>query len=140
MKVSASRVLPLLILALLALGIGVLLGKHFTPEKTRPAHEASFQQDMDTYCTAKLNETLATLSADVRKTERTFFSLKLHACVEVYHVSDPKDAGAMNYVVSDLTYGFVAPPNWHHSESPLHVYDTPIRSYHHLYAEGIGRR
>jgi hypothetical protein len=50
----------------------------------------------------------------------------------------------MNYTVSDLTYGFVAPPRWHHSESPLHVIhlDFPGNHYlniggtHHLSAEG----
>ena len=42
----------------------------------------------------------------------------------------------MNYVVSDLTYGFVAPPKWHPGESPLHIIRTDVGNWHHLYAEG----
>ncbi len=51
-------------------------------------------------------------------------------------ISDPKDAGAMNYIVSDLTYGFVAPPKWYHSENSLHVHQMDYGSNHHLSAEG----
>lgn len=39
-------------------------------------------------------------------------------------------------MVSDLTYGFVAPPKWHHTDSQLHVHRTDYGSYHHLFAEG----
>jgi hypothetical protein len=74
---------------------------------------------MDAYCTAKLNDSLSKLSSEdkTRQTDQAFFSLKLHTCVQVEVISDPKDAGAMNYIVSDLTYGFVAPPKWHHNET-----------------------
>lgn len=51
-------------------------------------------------------------------------------------ISDPKDAGAMNYIVSDLTYGFVAPPKWYHSENSLRVHQMDYGSNHHLSAEG----
>jgi hypothetical protein len=101
-------------------------------------NETAFQQDMDAYCTARLNQSLSKLSAEEKKSEadRAFFSRRLHTCVQVYETKNPKDAGAMNYVVSDLTYGFIAAPKWHHSESRLHVYRSEIRNYHHLYAEG----
>jgi hypothetical protein len=139
MKVSASRVLLPLCLVLSALGVGIFLGEHLSLKNARPASDASFQQEMDAYCTAKLNDGLSNLSPDGEKgiTHQSFFSRKLHTCVQVEVTLDPKDAGAMNYVVSDLTHGFVAPPKWHHSSDiPLHVIQTNYGSYHHLYAEG----
>jgi hypothetical protein len=85
-----------------------------------------------------LNDSLSKLSSDYKRglTDRAFFSVKLHTCVQAEVSLDPKDAGVMNYTVSDLTYGFVAPPKWHHSESPLHVIQSDIRGYHHLSVQG----
>ena len=138
MNGSVGRVVLLVIVAVGMLGVGLFVGAHHSLKNASEANKTPLQQDMEAYCTAKLNDSLSKLSADYRKdlTEKAFFSKKLHTCVEVSVTSDPKNTGAMNYVVSDLTYGFIAAPKWHHSESPLHVYQTNLRSYHHLSAEG----
>jgi len=138
MKGSIGRVELLVIVAVGMLGLG-LDGKtqNVTPHGPA-ANEMTFQQDMDAYCTSKLSDSLSKLSAEENKSEahRAFFSRKLHTCVQIYETRNPKDSGTMNYVVSDLTYGFVAPPRWHRTESHLHVYLSEIRDYHHLYVEG----
>jgi len=67
MKVSASRVLLPLCLVLSALGVGIFLGEHLSLKNARPASDASFQQEMDAYCTAKLNDGLSNLSPDGEK-------------------------------------------------------------------------
>lgn len=133
MRVSVRRFVPVsLVLVMLVVG-----GNH-SSARASSADKSSWQQDMDAFCATKLADRLSGLSADNRKgeTDSSFFSWKLHTCIQVETTLDLKDAGAMNYVVSDLTYGFIAPPKWHHSESPLHVYQSEIRNYHHLYAEG----
>ena len=38
--------------------------------------------------------------------------------------------------MSDLTYGFIAPPKWHRTDNPLHVFEMNYGSNHHLSAEG----
>ncbi len=127
---------------ILILTIAPLLGLVGEAQNSTPtglsANETTFQHDMDAYCTARLNENLSNVTAEDKKNEadRAFFSRKLHTCVQVHETLNLKDAGAMNYVVSDLTFGFIAAPKWHHSESRLHVYRSEIRNYHHLYAEG----
>jgi hypothetical protein len=139
MKVSV-RVLLSLCLALITLVAGVFVGTNHPFKNALPASEASFQQEMNTYCTTKLNDDyLSKFSPDEKKgfTARSFFSQKLHTCVQVEVTLDPKNAGAMNYVVSDLTYGFIAPPKWHYSNSPLHIIQTNYGSYHRLYMEGF---
>lgn len=138
MTTSVNRALFLL-LAVVSFGVGVLVGvKHPVKNTTADSGGTSLQQEMDAHCAAALNDQLSKLSADDRKgeTDQTFFSRKLHTCVLVDVSLDPKNAGAMNYVVSDLTYGFIAPPRWHHNESPLHVIRTDYGNYHHLHAEG----
>lgn len=138
MKVS-SRVFLLLGLALAMLGVGFFLGENHSFKNVPPASKASFQQEMNAYCTAKLNDDyLSKFSPDEKKKflAQSFFSRKLHTCVQVEVTLDPKDAGSMNYVVSDLTYGFIAPPKWHYSDSPLHVIKTDYGNYHRLHAEG----
>ena len=101
-------------LILVIVSAAVLLGVVKHGGKSAPlASEASFQKEMDAYCAATLNDSyLSKLSPDARKglTVQSFFSRKLHTCVRVEVTLDLKDAGAMNYVVSDLTYGFVAAP------------------------------
>jgi hypothetical protein len=130
-------VVPVL-LALTIFGVGLVIAENHSPIRVLAADTSPWEQNMDAFCAAKLNEKLPGLSADDRKrqTDTTFFSWKLHTCVQVETIQDPKDPGAMDYIVSDLTYGFIAPPKWHRSERPLHVYQSDIRSYHRLYAEG----
>jgi len=118
-----------------------LLGVKHAFKSAPIVNETSLQKEMDAYCTTKLNDNyLSKLSPDERKglTVQSFFSSKLHTCVqvEVTLPKDAKDAGAMNYVVSDLTYGFAAPPKWHPIESPLHILRTDLPNYHHLSIEG----
>jgi hypothetical protein len=139
LKVSAGHVFLPLGLALVTLGVGFFVGANHPFKNVLPASETSFQQEMDAYCTAKLNDDyLSNFSPDERKkmTDQSFFSRKLHTCVHVEVTLDPKNAGAMNYVVSDLTYGFTAPPKWHYLSLPLHVIQTNYGSYHSLQAEG----
>lgn len=117
---------------------GFLLKAKLVGKKGPTANDASFQKEMDAYCTAKLNDSLSTLSPDDRKREtlQSFFSEKFHTCIQVDVTVDPKDAGAMNFLVSDLSYGFIAPPKWHPNEEPLHIAASNYGNYHHLYAEG----
>ena len=139
MKMSARSVVLPLCLVVLALGLGVFLGDHLPFENARKASDASLQQEMDAFCAAKLNDSLSNHAPDEKKTisDQAFFSRKLHTCVWVEVTLEPKDAGAMNYVMSDLTYGFVAPPKWHRTtDFPLHVILTNYGTYHSLYAEG----
>ncbi|GGG97079.1 hypothetical protein [Silvibacterium dinghuense] len=138
MKGSVGRVALLVIVAVGILGLSLDEEAQNALPNGLAANEMTFQQDMDAYCTAKLNDSLSKLSAEDKKGEadRAFFSRKLHTCVQIYETLNPKDSGAMNYVVSDLTYGFVAPPKWHRTESDLHVHLSEIRNYHHLYVEG----
>jgi hypothetical protein len=130
--------MPIFAAILVALSVGFFVGaKH--PFGDAPAvNKTSYQHEMDAYCTAKWNDSLSELSSEGKKgqTDQAFFSLKLHTCVQVEVISDPKDAGAMNYIVSDLTYGFVAPPKWHHIEISLDVHQMDFGSNHHLSAEG----
>jgi hypothetical protein len=139
MKPSKNVLLLCLGLVLGAVGAVALLRVTTTGGKVRSVGDTSFPREMDAYCATKLNDNyLSKLSADAKHglREESFFSRKIHTCVRVEVTLDPKNAGAMNYVVSDLTYGFIAPPNWHPNESPLHVYRTDYGNYHHLLAEG----
>jgi hypothetical protein len=118
---------------------GVLLRGRNAAGNSSLVSETSFQKDMNAYCEARLNDGyLSKLSTDAKKglTVESFFSPKLHTCVEIEVTIDPKNSGAMNYVVSDLTYGFVASPTWHHNEMPLHIIKSDYGNYHHLYVEG----
>jgi hypothetical protein len=141
-KVSTNGFLLSLVLALVMLGAGIFLGVKHAGKSASPASYTSFQKEMDAYCATKLNDDfLSKLSPDGRKglTAQSFFSRKLHTCVQAevdLDPKDPKNAGAMNYVVTDLTHDFVAPPTWHASESPLHIIRSDLRNWHHLYAEG----
>jgi hypothetical protein len=138
-KVSTTGLLLSSGLAAVAFSGGILLGNKSSARSTLPVSDISFQRDMDSHCASKLDERyLSKLSADEKKglTLRSFFSRKLHTCVHVEVTLDPKNAGAMNYVVSDLTYGFVAPARWHPNEEPLHIIRSDYGNWHHLYAEG----
>lgn len=122
-----------------ALGLGYLVGVHRPDPGTLHASKSSLEQEMDDRCTAKLNiDYLSKFNADERKgmTTRSFYSRKLHTCVLVDVFLDPKNAAAMNYTVSDFTYGFIAAPKWHPYDSPLHVSVTNYGRFRHLYAEG----
>jgi hypothetical protein len=136
MNSSVRRVVLPATLVVAVLGVGILLGTNHASKNASASKNTPQLQSMDAYCAAKLEDSNSKLSAEYRKTltDRAFFSWKLHTCVEVDVTSDSKDPGAMNYVVSDLTYGFVAPPRWHPSESALHISD--LANYHHLSAEG----
>jgi hypothetical protein len=130
--------IPTFATILVALGVGFFVGAKHTPGDAPAVNRMSYQHEMDAYCTAKLNDRLSKVSSDEKKgqTDQAFFSLKLHTCVQTEMISGSKDGGAMNYIVSDLTYGFVAPPKWHHSDSPLHVFRYDHGGYHHLSADG----
>jgi hypothetical protein len=127
-----------LVVAALIFGIGLLLGTKRTGQISTA--DSSLQKDMDDYCTAQLNDRYPSkLSPDEKKknvTDQSFFSRRLHTCIETEVTLDPKDAASMNYLATDLTDGFVAPPKWHHNEMPLHVISTDYGDHHHLYAEG----
>jgi hypothetical protein len=135
---KSGHLIPIVAAIAVALGVGFFVGAKHRPGDAPSVNKTSYQHEMDAYCIAKLNDSLSKLSPDSRKmqTDQAFFSLKLHTCVQVEVISDPKDAGAMNYLVSDLTYGFVAPPKWHHTDRPLHVHVTDYGSDHHLFVEG----
>jgi hypothetical protein len=139
MNLSKNRVW-LMVVAFAMFGAGAVVGCKHLAQDTAPVGDASFQTEMDAYCTAALNDKyLSKLSADDRKGENdtAFFSRKLHTCVHVNVTSDLKNpATTKSYVVSDLTDGFTAPPKWHHSDSPLHVYQTNYGRSHHLSVEG----
>jgi hypothetical protein len=141
-KVSTNGFLLSLVLVLVMFGAGVLLGVKHAGRSAPLASATSFQKEMDAYCATKLNDDyLSKLSLDEKKglTAQSFFSRKLHTCVQAevdLDPKDPKNTGAMNYVVTDLTYGFVAPPKWHPNESPLHIIPTDMSNYHHLYMDG----
>lgn len=116
-----------------------IFGAGYAVKSAIPAKETSLKKEMDAYCASVLNDNyLSKLSPDSKKglTAFTFFSPKLHTCVQVEVTLDPKDPGTMNYVVSDLTHNFVAPPNWHATDEPLHIVQTSYGSYHTVYAEG----
>ncbi len=139
MKVSTNGFLLSLVLVLVMFGAGVLLGVKHAGKSAPLASETSFQKEMDAHCATTLNDSyLSKLSPDERKglTVQSFFSRKLHTCVQVEVTLDPKNAGAMNYVVTDLTHDFVAPPTWHPNEMPLHIIRSEYPNDHHLYAEG----
>ena len=142
MKVSTKGFLLSLILVLVMFGAGVLLGVKHAGKSAPLASETSFQKEMDAYCATTLNDSyLSKLSPDGRKglTAQSFFSRRLHTCVQAevdLDPKDPKNAEAMNYVVTDLTHDFVAPPSWHPSESPLHITRTDYPPYHNLNMEG----
>jgi hypothetical protein len=123
--------------AALIFGTGLLLGTKRTSQVST-ADPGSLQKEMDDYCDAQLNERLSKLSSDDKKdvTDKSFFSRRLHTCIETDVALDPKDTASMLYMMTDLTHGFVAPPNWHHNERPLHVSSSDYRDHHHLYAEG----
>jgi len=138
-KVSTKIVLLSLVFVLAILGVGVFLGVKHAGKSAPSASYTSLQKEMDTYCATTLNDSyLSKLSTDERKglTVQSFFSRKLHTCVQVEVTLDPKNTAAMNYVVSDLTYGFVAPPKWHPNEMPLHIIRSDYPNDHYLYAEG----
>jgi len=138
-KVSTKVFLLSLVVVLVMFGAGVFLGVKHAGKSAPPVSEASFQNDMDAYCATQLNDRyLSKLSPDGRKglTALSFFSRKLHTCVQVEVTLDPKNAGAMNYVVSDLTHNFIAPPKWHPHEHPLHITRTDMPNYHQLYMDG----
>jgi hypothetical protein len=119
-----------------SLGLCFIVGCSHT---TANVKEPSFQQDMDAYCTAKLNTTeLSKLSADDKKgvTYSVFFSRKLHTCVESFVAQDPKNASAMTYILSDLTRDFTPAPKWHPIELPLHVIQGNYGNDHYLYVQG----
>jgi hypothetical protein len=137
--VSRNALLLSVGLALLIFASGLLLGlKHFS--KGVPIlSTSSLQKEMDEYCLAQLNDRyLSKLSPDAKSTLKadSFFSGKLHTCVAINVTLDPKDAGAMNYAVSDLTQGFVAPPKWHLSDHSLSVFNMNHGNFRHLHAEG----
>lgn len=140
MKLSLNSVLVPMILALVIFGMGVVVGRTRPAKEAIPISDSSFQKEMDAYCTATLNDKyLSKLSSDDKKGEddSAFFSRKLHTCVHVDVTSDLKNpATTKNYVVSDLTDGFAAPPKWHHTDSPLHVYQTDYGRNHHLSVDG----
>jgi hypothetical protein len=137
-KISAKKILSLGV-ALVLFSAGVLLGMKHAVKNVPVVGEISFQKEMDAYCSTKLNDSyVSKLSPDERKglTDQSFFSPKLHTCVEVDVALDPKNPAAMSYAVSDLTYGFAAPPKWHPYEMPLHIIRSDYGNDHHLYMEG----
>ncbi len=138
MKVSVGSFVLILGLAIAMFGAGFFLRAKLVSKRSPTVSESSLQREMDAYCTAKLNDYNSTLSPDdkIRETFQSFFSEKLHTCIQIDVIADPKDAGAMNFAVSDLTYGFIAPPKWHPSERPLHIVRSDYGRYHHLHAEG----
>ena len=138
MMVSFRRFAVPVILALVMLGVVLAIAKSRSPTMMSAADKSPWQQNMDAFCATKLPEKLSRSSANDREgqTDTAFFSWKLHTCVEVRTTLDPKDSGAMNYTVSDLTYGFIAPPEWHTDEIPLHVSQSDIGTYHSIYAQG----
>jgi hypothetical protein len=139
MKVSANRVLLSLGMAIVIFGAGILVGANQPFTNSARVSDPSFQKEMDAYCAAKLNDGyLSKLSPDSRKglTDKSFFSRTLHTCVQVEVTLDPKNAGSMNYIVSDLTFGFIALPKWHATDQPLNIIMTDLGTYHRMDAEG----
>jgi hypothetical protein len=137
--VSRKTLLLSVGLALLIFAAGLLFGLKRVSKGVRALNTSSLQKEMDDYCLAQLNERyLFNLSPDAKNILKadSFFSGKLHTCVESNVTLDPKDAGAMNYVLSDLTSGFVAPPKWHHNDQRLKVVTTDDAYSHDLYSEG----
>lgn len=118
-----------------------LLGVKREAKRDAPIGDrAAIQKDLDADCEAKLNSSyLSQLSTESKTnlTVRSFFSFRLHTCVQVEVSLDPTNAAAMNYIVSDLTHGFLAAPKWHPSEHSLHVSRTDTGRYHHIYTEGL---
>jgi hypothetical protein len=130
------KVFGVLLLIWVALAVGVFFGAN---QSAQAPPKGSFQQDMDAFCIAKLNaDYLSRFTADERKgmNVRSFYSRKLHTCLNADMTFDPKNPGSLNYTISDLTYGFISTPKWHPYTRPLHVSARDYGRDHHFYAEG----